>query len=159
MSDTTLSKQSALHLKQVYFGGNWTFSNMKDQLSDVSWEEATTKLQDLNSIAVLTFHIAYYVNAQLEVFKGNPLNAHDKYSFDLEPITSREQWEQMLSDIWDKSNQLIEHIEKMSDEQFFQNFTDEKYGNYFRNIHGMIEHTHYHLGQIAIIKKMIRNKA
>ncbi|HAI83731.1 MAG TPA: DUF1572 domain-containing protein, partial [Chitinophagaceae bacterium] len=30
-------------------------------------------------------------------------------------------------------------------------------GTYYRNILGLIEHTHYHLGQIALIKKIIRN--
>jgi hypothetical protein len=29
----------------------------------------------------------------------------------------------------------------------------EKYGNYYRNIHGIIEHIHYHLGQIVLIEK------
>ena len=31
----------------------------------------------------------------------------------------------------------------------------EKYGNYFRNLTGIIEHLHYHLGQIVLIKKLI----
>jgi len=30
-----------------------------------------------------------------------------------------------------------------------------KYGNYFRNIVGVIEHIHYHLGQIVLIKKIL----
>ena len=36
-------------------------------------------------------------------------------------------------------------------------FFHEKYGNYYRNLHGVIEHAHYHLGQIALIKKMFQN--
>jgi hypothetical protein len=36
-----------------------------------------------------------------------------------------------------------------------ETFSDEKYGNYYRNIHGIIEHTHYHLGQIVLIKKIL----
>jgi len=32
---------------------------------------------------------------------------------------------------------------------------EEKYGNYYRNFHGIIEHCHYHLGQIVLIKKML----
>jgi len=36
-----------------------------------------------------------------------------------------------------------------------ETFLDEKYGNYYRNIHGIIEHTHYHLAQIVLIKKLL----
>jgi hypothetical protein len=32
-------------------------------------------------------------------------------------------------------------------------FDDGKYGTVLRNILGLIEHTHYHLGQIVILKK------
>jgi hypothetical protein len=30
---------------------------------------------------------------------------------------------------------------------------EEKYGSVLRNIMGVIEHTHYHLGQIVLLKK------
>jgi len=43
----------------------------------------------------------------------------------------------------------------MPDEKLAEGFVDEKYGNYFRNIHAMIEHSYYHLGQIVILKKII----
>jgi hypothetical protein len=33
-----------------------------------------------------------------------------------------------------------------------------KYGNYYRNLHGIIEHTHYHLGQIVLIKKLLKRR-
>jgi len=32
---------------------------------------------------------------------------------------------------------------------------EEKYGNYQRNIDGMIEHSYYHLAQIVVIKKIL----
>ncbi|MDQ1090003.1 hypothetical protein QE390_004607 [Siphonobacter sp. SORGH_AS 1065] len=45
----------------------------------------------------------------------------------------------------------------MPEEAWQKTFVDEKYGTYYRNLHGMIEHTHYHLGQIVLIKKILRN--
>jgi hypothetical protein len=35
-------------------------------------------------------------------------------------------------------------------------FGDPKYGSYYRNLHGIVEHTHYHLGQIVLVKKIIQ---
>jgi hypothetical protein len=46
-------------------------------------------------------------------------------------------------------------VEQMEDTLFDQPFVDEKYGNYLRNIEGVIEHSYYHLGQVSLIRKMI----
>ena len=40
------SKAIADHIRQVHFGGNWTWSNVKDQLSDVGMEEALMTYQN-----------------------------------------------------------------------------------------------------------------
>jgi hypothetical protein len=152
-----LSTHLAKHFRDVHFGGNWTWSNLKDNLSDVTWEEAITKVGDLNTIATLTFHINYFVDAALKVLKGGPLDAHDKYSFDHPPINSQEDWNRMAERVLKEGEEFAVLVEKMPESSFWETFTDEKYGNYYRNIQGIIEHTHYHLGQIAIIKKLIRS--
>ena len=50
---------------------------------------------------------------------------------------------------------LKAEIEKLGDNKLAEVFAQDKYGTYFRNLMGVIEHAHYHLGQIVIIKKMI----
>lgn len=149
-------KQISKHFRDVHFGGNWTSVNLKDTLKDVDWKQATTKVQDLNTIAVLVFHINYYVGAILNVLKGNPLNAHDKFSFDLGPVYSEEEWQQLVAKTFAEAEQLAAAIDNLDDAILFQDFADPKYGSYYRNLLGVIEHTHYHLGQISLIKKMTR---
>ncbi|MDR6197449.1 hypothetical protein [Siphonobacter sp. SORGH_AS_0500] len=152
-----LSQQISKHLREVYFGGNWTFSNLRDQLADVSWEQATTQVYDLNTIVALTYHVHYYVAAILRVFRGLDINASDKLSFDHPPIQSSEDWENLVNKIWIDVDALAELVLQMPEEAWQKTFVDEKYGTYYRNLHGMIEHTHYHLGQIVLIKKVLRN--
>jgi hypothetical protein len=151
----TLTSQIAKHFRDVHFGGNWTVSNLKDNLSDVTWQQATTKVYSFNTIAVLTFHINYFVNAALEVLEGRPLNANDKFSFDHPPINSEEDWQKLLNKVFSEAEKFAVRIEQLPEEKLWEDFTDKKYGDYYRNIHGIIEHTHYHLGQIAIIKKLL----
>lgn len=150
-----LTKQIAKHFHEVHFGKNWTWSNLKDNLEDVTWEQATTKLPNYNTIAALVFHINYYVRAITRVLEGNPIDAHDKYSFDVQPINSAEEWQEMLENVWADAEKYVKLVEELPDEQLSETFVAEKYGNYYRNLHGVIEHTHYHLGQIVIIKKML----
>jgi hypothetical protein len=42
-----LTSQIAKFFREVYFGGNWTSSNLKDNLAGLSWEQATTQLYSL----------------------------------------------------------------------------------------------------------------
>ncbi len=47
-------------------------------------------------------------------------------------------------------------IAQLPEGKLWEDFADKKYGSYYRNLQGIIEHTHYHLGQIVLIKKMLR---
>ena len=151
-----LCKQIAKHFRELYIGGNWTFTNVKDTLSDISWQEANTKVYSFNTIAALVFHMNYFVEAALQVLQGKALDAHDKFSFDVPPILSKEDWDQMVKKTLLNAESFASLLEQIPDNKMWEVFENEKYGNYYRNMHGIIEHSHYHLGQIVIIKKLIK---
>jgi hypothetical protein len=151
----TLQQQVAKHFREVFFGNNWTAVNLKDSLANVTFKQATTKIDDLNSIAALVFHINFYVSAVLKVFHGEPLNASDKFAFDLPPINSEEDWKQLVSKTFNEAELFAIEVEKLDEKKLLGEF-HPKYGTFYRNIAGIIEHTHYHLGQIVLIKKMQR---
>lgn len=150
-----LTKQIAKHFKEVYVGGNWTDVNLKDTVSDVTWQQAIIKVHSFNTIAALVFHINYYVSAIINVLEGQPLDAHDKNSFDVPVIHSEEDWQNLLNKVFNDAQKTVTLIEQLPETKLWQIFADEKYGNYYRNINGIIEHTHYHLGQIVFIKKFL----
>ena len=151
----SLTQQIAKHFREIHFGGNWTCSNLKDNLSDVNWQQATTQVHSFNTIATLTYHVNYYVSAALKVLQGEPLVAKDELSFNHPPIQSENDWQQLLAKVWIDAELFATLIENLPENKLWEDFTDKKYGNYYRNIHGIIEHMHYHLGQIALIKKLL----
>ena len=150
-----LTAQIAKHFREVHFGGNWTSVNLKDSLTDVNWQQATTQVYSLNTIAVLVYHMNYYVSVVTKILQGEPLNASDKYSFGLPPILSQEDWEKLLNKTWADAENFASLIEQLPESKLWEDFSDNKYGNYYRNLHGIIEHVHYHLGQIILIKKIL----
>ena len=154
-TDQQTPKQIAQHLRAVYFGGNWTSTNLKDTLAGVTWQQATTQIYDLNTIATLVYHATYYVFEVSKVLEGQPLTAKDKYSFEHPPIASQEDWEQLLAKVWVDVEHFASLIEQLPSDQLWADFVGKKYGNYYRNLHGIIEHLHYHLGQIVLIKKIL----
>ena len=150
-----LPGQLAKHLRQAYFGGNWTDSSLKENLVGITWQQATTQVQSFNTIAALVYHMNYYTTAALKVLSGGPLDAKDIYSFDHPPISSQDDWEKMLERVWADAENLSKLIEQLPETRIWENFVDEKYGSYYTNIQGTIEHFHYHLGQIVLIKKFL----
>lgn len=154
----TSTQQLAKHLREVHFGGNWTCSSLKKHLSDLNYKEALLQIPHLNSIALLTVHCTYYVGILVEVLNGKNLNSKDENSFLLPDIKAQRDWDGFLNSIWAQAEQAAMLVENMPESRLYENFTDKQYGNYFRNINGIIEHLHYHLGQIALIKKLIRLK-
>lgn len=150
-----LPQQIAKHFREIHFGGNWTASNLKEHLADVTWQQATTKVYSFNTIVALVYHMNYYVSAIMKVLQGNPLDAHDKFSFDHPPVGSQKDWENLLQKTWADAEDFAVLVEQLPESKLWETFTDEKYGTYYRNLHGVIEHAHYHLGQIVLLKKLL----
>ena len=147
----------ANRLREVLLNGKWIANtNFKEQILSVSWRQAIQKVDNLNTIALLTFHINYYLAGLINVFKGGKLEIRDKYSFDLQEIRSEKEWDTLVSDFLRNAEMFASEVEQMEEHLLDQPFVDEKYGSYWRNIEGVIEHSYYHLGQISLIRKMIQ---
>lgn len=149
----------ANRLKEVLTEGKWiTGTNYKEQIENLNWKDAIKSIDDLNSIAKLIFHIHYYIQGVNKVLEGGLLDIKDKYSFDAPPIESEKDWMDLKDKFCLDAEKLIQLVEEMPEQKLTENFADEKYGNYHRNIDIMIEHSYYHLGQILLIKKLISKR-
>lgn len=155
----TTSQHIAKLYKDLIQGGNYAGVSFKKTLEDVSFEEAVTKVGSLNTIATLVYHVQYYCNAVIGVLDGGPLTAKDSLSFDHPPVTSVVAWDTLKAETWREAERFANLVETLSEEKLSEGFIKEAYGTYYRNIHGVLEHTHYHLGQISMLKKLIRERA
>ncbi|WP_299248987.1 DUF1572 domain-containing protein [uncultured Aquimarina sp.] len=152
----TKSELIANRLREVLLNGTWIANtNYKQQIESLTWQQANQKIETLNTIAVLTYHINYYLAGVLNVFMVGKLEIKDKFSFDMPPITSETDWKNLINEFLINAEKLTLEVEKMDDQKLDEIFVDQKYGTYSRNIEGIIEHSYYHLGQISLIKKLI----
>ncbi len=153
MKQTT---QIAKRFREVILNGKWIANtNFKEQIADLTWQQATTKVGDLNTISVLTFHLHYYIAGVLQVLEGGPLEIRDKFSFDMPPLQSEADWDALRQQLFTDAEQFAVAVEALPDSQLEEGFVKVEYGDYRRNIEGMIEHCYYHLGQVVLIKKLI----
>jgi uncharacterized damage-inducible protein DinB len=154
-----MNKDLSNRLREVLLNGKWIANtNFKEHITSISWEQAIQRVENLNTIALLTFHVNYYLKGVLNVFQGGNLEIKDKYSFDMPEISSETDWFNLVNEFINNAEELIRHIEKMDDKLLTQPFVKEEYGTYLRNIEAQIEHSYYHLGQVSLIKKLIMQK-
>ncbi len=150
------SSSLASRFREVFLNGKWIANtNVQEQLLDLSLVEAQKETSGLNTIAKLTFHLNYYVAGVLNVFEGGELEIRDRFSFDLSQMQSEADWEALKTTLFTNANRFADYVEQMSSEKLDTVFVEEKYGDYRRNVEGMIEHGYYHLGQIVLLKKLL----
>lgn len=153
----SLSEKLALQVEQVYFGGNWSVSSVFEQIEPLSFLQSQGRLPKSHSIFELFYHLHYFVNAQLDVLQNKPLTAKDSESFNVPLISSDEAWNAYKQEVWKDARAYIQSIQSKPDGFWNEHFVDVKYGIWYRNVSGCIEHIHYHLGQIALIRKQMSN--
>ncbi len=151
----TTSALIARHFRAAYFGGSWCETNMRDLLADITWEQATTSVHRFNTIATLVYHLTYYVEGVTQVLEGGPLEARDKFSFDCPPIGSQKDWDDLLNWQWRVVQKFATSVEQFPDSRLADTFVHEDYSDYYYNLTGLVEHVHYHLGQIVMIKRLL----
>ncbi len=152
-----MSKDLSNRLREVLINGQWiAHTNFKAQITSVTWEQATQKIGNLNTIAILTFHVCYYLKGLQNVFEGGTLDIKDKFSFDMPDINSEADWNALVIEFLITAEKFISYVDSMDETMLNGPFVKEEYGTYLRNIEAQIEHSYYHLGQISLIKKLLQ---
>ena len=146
----------ARRLSEVYLDGHWVANtNYKEQLSSLHWQQATQQVGQLNTIALLTYHINYYLRGLLQVLHGGALEIKDKYSFDMPPVTNDKEWLSLTTEFFSNAEKFVAAVAILPDEKMDEHFVDPKYGTWYRNLEAVVEHSYYHLGQISLVKKLL----
>ncbi len=152
----TNGEHIAQHVRQFYKGKNWTWVWFEEVMKDVDWKEATQSAGGFNSIAALVYHMHYYVRLQTHVLMGGLMEGYDMDPFNAPPVRNAEDWQAQQEQVYAEGEAFAQMIETFSDTRLEETFLEKRYGSIYRNLHGNIEHMHYHLGQIVLLKKMLR---
>ena len=90
----------ANRFQEVLLDGKWiATTNLKEQLQKLDWKIAVRKKGEMNSIAMLAFHLNYYLEGILSFFETGKLEISDKYSFDMPEIKNEEDWKKIIHKI------------------------------------------------------------
>lgn len=146
----------AQHLKNVYEGNNWTDVNISDTIKDINWQQAQQKTAgSSNTIASLLHHLYYWNEILMQRMKGETPVIPQANGFDVPPLNNEEDWNALKEKTHQSFMQLSEAIKSFPEEKLPDNYAPTIPSTYYRNFQGIVEHAHYHLGQIVILKKLI----
>lgn len=145
-----LVKNIAQHFHEVHYGNSWTDVAMKDVLKDISWQQAVKKVGDTNTIAVLVHHMDFY---NLVVY-ARLLESSEKFehedSFRIQ-VENQADWDKLVKRYFDNVEMIHRKILELDESKLFELKTAN---TLYKNLHGLVEHIHYHLGQISLLKKL-----
>jgi hypothetical protein len=148
--------QLANRIREVYLNGKWIANtNIKEQIDGLNLAQATQQVNGLNTIALLVFHLNYYLEGLIIALTENKLEIRDKYSFIMDDLKSEQEWQNLKTKLLVNAETFASIVEGLLTDKLSAPFVEEKYGTAWQNIIGVVEHSYYHFGQITIIKKMI----
>ncbi len=150
-----IKQHIAQHLIDVHRGGNWTEVNLTDTLKDVSWVQAMIITPFApNSIAMLLHHITYWNRVIATRGQGIQPFINKENGMNVPSLANQDDWRKLKTDTIHSAEELATIIEGYDIGNLFNPILPA-HSSAYKNFQGQVEHVHYHLGQIIMIKKYI----
>ena len=147
----------AEHILEVYEGNNWTGVSIVDTLNNVSWQQAQQKTNaSSNTIAALLHHIYYWNGIMMQRINGVNPAIPDTNGFDVSELRNENDWNDLKEKAYQSFIALATAVKNFPEEKLNEISPTGK-STYYKNFQGIVEHAHYHLGQMVIIKKLLGN--
>lgn len=143
--------------RRAFDGEAWHGPSVLSLLDGVSAEQAAAHpIPGAHSIWELTLHIAAWEDACRRRLEGDPAQLTDDENFPPISDTSAAAWENAKAKLIDVHRRLLDVIATTDDSRLDQPIMDSAeipFSSAYVTLHGGVQHSLYHAGQIAILKK------
>ncbi|MEP0828139.1 MAG: DinB family protein [bacterium] len=150
-----MTEVARLHdqLRRSYWGDAWHGPSLKDVLSGVSAVKAASKpLLNAHSIWEIVLHVNAWLDAARRRIEGEKLNLTDEQDWPALKKKGPQAWKETLQILENNQILLEDTFKQLPDARLSDNLTGGAYTIYFQ-LQGIIQHTLYHTGQIALLRK------
>jgi uncharacterized damage-inducible protein DinB len=149
--------------ERAFDGEAWHGPSVHSLLEGVTAEQAAAHpIPGAHSIWELTLHIAAWEGACRRRLEGDPAQLTDDENFPPITDTSAAAWENAKRKLTDVHRGLLETLATIDDSRLDQpiiSSAEIPFSSAYVTLHGGVQHTLYHAGQIAILKKAIEGVA
>ena len=144
-------------LRRAFEGKAWHGPSLQELLAGVTAEQAHAHpIATAHSIWELVLHVEVWTQAAAAAVHGVPMPKIVGTEKDWRSVTdpSAEAWTAAVSRLPETQEQLAHAIESFGDARLRETVPGRQY-DYYYLFHGVIQHSLYHGGQIALLKKAI----
>ena len=146
-------------LTEAYNGKPWTGVSILDVINDITPDEAIFRESpDNKNVFDYVWHIVSWRRFAIERLAGNDsydiaLNSDLDWTNNLKP--SQNQWLQLREILSATQVILLRRLAQAPPSLLAQQVAGKDY-TYFTMLNGIVQHDAYHLGQIAMVKKHVK---
>lgn len=153
-----LTELLAQHVLAVHQGQNWTEVDLASVLHDVSLVEATAlTAASPNTIATLLHHLTVWNRVMVRRTQGLATELAADNGFAMAPLLTEAAWAALQADNLASAHELAAAIRGFAEEKLAAPIL-ANYSSAYKNLQGSVEHIHYHLGQIVLLKSLVRHQ-
>ncbi|MFW6078135.1 MAG: DinB family protein [Gemmatimonadota bacterium] len=147
-------------LRNAFEGGAWHGPAVWEILGDVTAEEAAGRpLADAHSVWEIVLHVATWLDAVRRRLGGEAYVPSEAENWPSVPEeTSDAAWAGARDRLSAAYEALRQALEDVGDADLDRPVAGQAYDVYFM-LHGVVQHTLYHAGQLMILKKAVRSPA
>jgi uncharacterized damage-inducible protein DinB len=158
---TSPSSESTLiaeQLRRAFQGDAWHGPAVLELLQDVDAVAAAAKpLPKVHSIWELLLHVAAWDAAALRRLDGEKFQPGGTANFPLVPKPASEAaWRKAIARAKRTHDRLVKTVAALPESRLRDRVPGKKY-DFYHMLHGIAQHELYHAGQIAILKKALRD--
>jgi uncharacterized damage-inducible protein DinB len=142
-------------LRRAFEGQAWHGPALRELLADVKAAQAHAHpLSGTQSIWELVLHIEVWTRAALGAVQGKPMPkiVGTEEDWPLVKDADAGAWTTAMNQLFQTNNELAAAIEQFDDASLKEIVPGRTYDFYYL-FHGIVQHSLYHAGQIALLKK------
>jgi uncharacterized damage-inducible protein DinB len=150
------TERIADQLRRAHEGGAWHGPSVRELLDGVTAEQASRwPFEGAHSIRELVEHMAAWERAILRRLGGDPAQIYRTgEDWPTAQDDSEEAWQGAQQRLADADRALREAVLRLDDAQLDEPILDGMSSRYV-SLHGAAQHTLYHAGQIAFVKRAL----
>ena len=147
--------------RRAFDGEAWHGPSVLQLLKGIDAQQAAAHpIPGAHSIWELTLHIAAWESACKRRLEGDPAQLSDAEDWQPVDDTSDAVWKSAKQYLLDTHRELLDAIARLDESRLDEpiiNDPNTPFSSVYVTLHGGVQHTLYHAGQIAMLKKALEN--
>jgi hypothetical protein len=146
-------------LQRAFGGEAWHGPPLRELLTDVTWSQANARpLASAHTIWEIVLHIESYVSAALEAAEGGvmPKIYQTPQDWRIVSDAGEASWTSTVKRLFAGGERLAAAIERFPDQRLLDVVPGREY-HFYQLFHGVVQHSLFHGGQIAILKRAVQS--